>query len=257
MTHENECPRPKGEQGKFHPGNRDEVIEFLCSGFVSPSAANKKIYRMMLETLWPEGSYLPGPVVTREQLREAVNAERRREEKPDYLDVFRRLRELQGEEGLLGIEKVGSSYRMEHADVATQRVPRRPFSASELVEIEERAGGRCSACGVANAAMSPDHRIPRSRGGGDGAENIQLLCQSCNILKSVACRGCREECLECPWYDPASYPIVTIRGSLSRLLASAAAHRQTTAQALVEKLVREELGTNIDAEEDSKGILGP
>lgn len=45
-----------------------------------------------------------------------------------------------------------------------------------------RAGGRCEACGEAVSLddgpnkATIDHRVPRSKGGGDHLGNLQLLC---------------------------------------------------------------------------------
>ena len=85
--------------------NRDEWIEHTASGFVSNSKANKVIYKVILETLWPPNHGIPGPQIDGKSIREAVDKAKGKA----YLDVFRRLRELQGDEGLLGIVKQGSS----------------------------------------------------------------------------------------------------------------------------------------------------
>jgi hypothetical protein len=50
-------------------------------------------------------------------------------------------------------------------------------------KVYNRDKGRCVLCG-ATAGLQYDHIIPVSRGGGNTAANIQLLCQNCNKLKS-------------------------------------------------------------------------
>ncbi len=45
-----------------------------------------------------------------------------------------------------------------------------------------RDGGSCIRCG-SESDLQFDHIIPLSRGGGDQADNIQLLCRSCNLAK--------------------------------------------------------------------------
>ena len=49
--------------------------------------------------------------------------------------------------------------------------------------VWSRDGGACVKCG-ATTDLHFDHVIPLSRGGGDHAENIQLLCRTCNLSKS-------------------------------------------------------------------------
>ena len=48
--------------------------------------------------------------------------------------------------------------------------------------VWERDGGRCVRCGAA-AELQYDHIIPLARGGADSAENLQLLCASCDRAK--------------------------------------------------------------------------
>jgi hypothetical protein len=49
--------------------------------------------------------------------------------------------------------------------------------------VWSRDGGVCVKCG-ASKDLHFDHIIPHARGGSDGAENIQLLCRTCNLAKS-------------------------------------------------------------------------
>jgi hypothetical protein len=49
-------------------------------------------------------------------------------------------------------------------------------------EIFERDGFACLACG-ATEDLTVDHVLPRSAGGGNGRDNLQTLCRSCNSRK--------------------------------------------------------------------------
>ena len=52
--------------------------------------------------------------------------------------------------------------------------------------IRERVIARdqcCQACGQSEGAMHVDHILPKRLGGSDMMENLQLLCQSCNLRK--------------------------------------------------------------------------
>ena len=59
----------------------------------------------------------------------------------------------------------------------------RYVSSDVRKKVYNRDGGRCVLCG-ATVGLQYDHIIPVSRGGGNTAANIQLLCQNCNKLKS-------------------------------------------------------------------------
>lgn len=52
-------------------------------------------------------------------------------------------------------------------------------------EVWNRDGGRCSRCG-SREKLEFDHIIPYSKGGGNTARNIELLCMDCNRKKSNA-----------------------------------------------------------------------
>lgn len=61
---------------------------------------------------------------------------------------------------------------------------KRPQIPREVVDaVYRRDGGRCVYCG-ATENLHLDHIIPFSRGGATSVENLQLLCQKCNLEKS-------------------------------------------------------------------------
>ena len=49
--------------------------------------------------------------------------------------------------------------------------------------VFQRDGGTCVQCGYTGPYIEYDHRIPRSKGGPNTVDNIQLLCRMCNVKK--------------------------------------------------------------------------
>jgi len=192
---------------------RSEWFRRAVAGFVQPSVSNKAIYEVLLSAFWPAGHGIPGPILTETDVRNAVDAwYRNRTGKASYKDVFRRLRELQGEEGFTSIIKEGARYQLQSLDVGQKREPREQLSAADWNLIREKFGYKCAHCGTAEpeAKLSPDHRQPRLRGGGNELQNLQPLCEQCNNLKSSACQGCRLNCFTCPWAFPEKYKPILI-----------------------------------------------
>ena len=60
----------------------------------------------------------------------------------------------------------------------TQGIPEHVKAA-----VFQRDGGRCQECGYVGPYIEYDHKIPRSKGGPNTVENIQLLCGQCNRKK--------------------------------------------------------------------------
>ena len=59
---------------------------------------------------------------------------------------------------------------------------RAPIPDDVKLLVWSRDGGACVRCGSRDQ-LQFDHVIPHSRGGSDSSENIQVLCQGCNLAK--------------------------------------------------------------------------
>jgi HNH endonuclease len=209
---------------------REVWLEEVCQGFVSPSEANKSYYRVLLEKLWPVGHGIPGPRVKEDELREAIESFRRKQysgSKPykPYVDVFRRLRELQGEEGVTGIGREGKTYQLVSLSLSNKRIPRIKLSDTDWQQILEKYQHRCPVCSRSEPEVrfQQDHKIPRTRGGSNELTNLQPLCDECNNFKSTSCRGCQLECEKCSWAFPEHFaPLRLSSDNISKLRQSAA-----------------------------------
>ena len=202
---------------QFSDRERTDKINDICSGFVAGSSANKAYYKTIIERLWPSGHGLPGPLVSQDDIRNAIDAYRKSVwvgDKPyrPYVDVFRRVRELQGEEGLTGVAIAGKTYQLVSLELSKKRVPRTKLSDADWLAIKNQYENVCASCRKPEPQVrfQQDHKIPRTRGGQDSINNWQPLCDECNNVKSVSCRACELDCSECCWAYPEKYRPITI-----------------------------------------------
>lgn len=209
-----EKPNPSGGPSRQE---RENWLNTTCKGFVSPSAANKEYYRVVLETLWPPNHGLPGPYVLEVELRTAIDNYRSKrhtgtEPYKNYIDVFRRVRELQGEEGVTGIARQGQRFQLVDLELSMKRTPRTKLNESDWERLLAAHNKKCPVCGrlYGTIKFDQDHKVPRLKGGGDELTNWQPLCGECNNFKSTACRGCELDCQNCPWAFPERHSLIKI-----------------------------------------------
>lgn len=211
------------------------------AGFVSPTPANKQYYSVILRALWPKGHGVPGPILTENDIRAAVDAFRTKNRKKPYKDVFRRLRELQGDEGFTSIRKEGNRYQLQSLEISQKKEPRAKLSKSDWKKLKERYGHKCASCGAQepDVKLSPDHKIPRSRNGSNDLGNWQPLCEQCNNIKSHACRGCTLICQVCSWAFPEEYKLIIISDDNKELAKRAAQKIKMSQSDLVNAILRD------------------
>lgn len=216
--------------------DRNGWLERVSREFIG-DPTNKLYYRVILETAWPLGHGIPGPHVTQEDFRNALNEFRKknrvgRDPDRDYLDVFRRVRELQGEEGLVGLIKSGHTYQLVDLELAPKRIRRVALDQENWESVLQKYDGRCANCkrSPPEVRLQQDHKVPRVRpdkatqlvGGINDLENWQPLCDECNNFKSTSCRGCKLDCFECPWAYPEKFKALRVApATTARLLSRA------------------------------------
>jgi 5-methylcytosine-specific restriction endonuclease McrA len=70
------------------------------------------------------------------------------------------------------------------ATAAARPVARPSIPADTRLFVWNRDGGKCVSC-LSDQDLQFDHVIPISRGGANTADNIELLCASCNQRKKA------------------------------------------------------------------------
>lgn len=121
------------------------------------------------------------------QREDELNEEKRRDEayrlkmeEHEKQEIARKIKERHRKHQL---EKVIRQELIESGELFGDQ-PERPRIPREVVDaIYSRDGGKCVYCGIAEN-LQLDHIIPFSKGGATSLENMQLLCQKCNIEKS-------------------------------------------------------------------------
>jgi hypothetical protein len=115
-----------------------------------------------------------------EAYRDKLVQDRQRFLDAEKAEIARRLKEKQRKREL---EKIVRQELIDSGELFGDE-PKRPPIPREVVDaVYKRDGGKCVYCGsVENLQL--DHIIPFSKGGATSLENLQLLCQKCNIEKS-------------------------------------------------------------------------
>lgn len=221
--------------------NREEWLTNACAGFVTTKPANRNYYRLILETLWPPEHHIPGPIVSLSLIRQVIDDFRATGE--PYQDVPRRIRELQGEEGFLGIIRLGSGkktrYQLVSLEIGIQREQRVKLSDTFWKKILNKYKYHCAVCTrqTPTVSLEQDHKIPRLRGGGNNVENWQPLCRECNNFKSTACRGCDLDCNYCSWAFPEKFTPIKISADNIQKLKLLAIQEGVTPEVILAKIL--------------------
>lgn len=81
------------------------------------------------------------------------------------------------------IEKLALQELIDEGEIFPEANKRPPIPKDVVDTVWNRDGGKCVYCG-SNENLHLDHIIPFSKDGDTSVENLQLLCQKCNLEKS-------------------------------------------------------------------------
>ena len=116
-----------------------------------------------------------------EDLQEKEKAERRRQAaEREKEEIARALKERQRKREL---EKQVRQELIDSGELFGDQTKRPPIPREVADAVYSRDQGRCVYCG-STENLQFDHIIPFSKGGATSLENLQLLCQKCNLEKS-------------------------------------------------------------------------
>lgn len=181
----------------------------------------------ILHRLWgTKQDSFPKPWVSSAELLELTGQK--------YFD--RRTRELRDQIGC-DIESAyqesfsGHAWRINSPDLAAPQ-DRKYLTQPQKVKLFEANNYCCSICGISVDAgvrgLQADHKIPLSRGGSNGLENWQPICNNCNVGKRRACEGCEIDCNSCSWAFPEIVGVKTMIAINENILRRVDAYSSNT-----------------------------
>ena len=119
---------------------------------------------------------------TLEKLREA-NTQLQYERNKEQIEKDKIKAKLLEKKKKRGIEKLALQELIDEGEIFPEANKRPPIPKDVVDTVWNRDGGKCVYCG-SNENLHLDHIIPFSKGGDTSVENLQLLCQKCNLEKS-------------------------------------------------------------------------
>lgn len=132
-----------------------------------------------LEKYLESGAYHKASVSSEEEERHRLLYQQAQQER-EKVSIALRIKEKYRRQQL---EKIVRQELIDSGELFGEQ-PKRPPIPREIVDaVYKRDGGRCVFCG-STQNLQLDHIIPFSKGGATTLDNMQLLCQKCNIEKS-------------------------------------------------------------------------
>lgn len=116
----------------------------------------------------------------REEKEAAIEESKRRAKEAEKAAIAAKLKERQRKRDL---EKLVAQELIDSGELFGEQAKRPPIPREVVDAVYRRDKGRCVYCG-STENLQLDHIIPFSKGGATTLENLQLLCQKCNLEKS-------------------------------------------------------------------------
>lgn len=130
----------------------------------------------VLEIDYSEEAVERGEYLRREKIRKEVEKRRRKE-------IERIKSKIRNNKKQRELEKIAFQELIDEGEIFPES-NKRPHIPKDVVDaVWNRDGGKCVYCG-SSENLHLDHIIPFSKGGDSSVENLQLLCQKCNLHKS-------------------------------------------------------------------------
>lgn len=128
-----------------------------------------------------EVDYSPEAVKRGEYLKkEIIRKEREEDRRIEIEDIKYNIKQKKRKREL---EKQAIQELINEGELFPEANKRPPIPKEVVDTVWNRDGGRCVYCG-STENLHLDHIIPFSKGGDTSVENLQLLCQKCNLQKS-------------------------------------------------------------------------
>lgn len=144
---------------------------------IRPEAGALKMYKRRFAM---PGEIIAHHVPGEDAIRKEKEASEQRSIEREKSEIARKIKERQRKRDL---EKLVRQELIDSGELFGEQTKRPPIPREVVDAVYKRDGGRCVYCG-STENLQLDHIIPFSKGGSTTIENLQLLCQKCNLEKS-------------------------------------------------------------------------
>ena len=174
--------RLQKEEAEKKRQEEERTAEFWRQHRIEQEERQKRQHERYLQYLEEEkrrGESMEDRLAQAERERIAAERERAAVER-EKAEIAAQLKERQRRRDL---EKQVRLELIDSGELFGDQTKRPPIPRDVVDAVYRRDGARCVYCG-STENLQLDHIIPFSKGGATSLENLQLLCQKCNLEKS-------------------------------------------------------------------------